>query len=106
MTSEQSKAEAYVRSQIPELAGVDSGRPEGSGYMDFPDIHLQHWLRVLSKYDNPLHEISFGIKSGTFIIWDCTASPTEREYTINFDMTTGQPATEADYKAFNEVVGI
>ncbi len=29
----------------------------------------------------------------------------DREY-LFFNLTTGQPSTEADYKSFNEIVGI
>lgn len=59
-------------------------------------IQLQHWLRVLGepiqsigtqKLNDEL-EMCFGHKN------------------IRFNLTTGQPATETDYQAFNAIVGV
>lgn len=57
-------------------------------------IQLQHWLRVLGN--------------GTY--WYDTDTNTlnylryQSQPSIAFNLTTGQPATEADYKAFNDIV--
>jgi hypothetical protein len=59
-------------------------------------IQLQHWLRVLEKSGFTYYVSTSGHvqrSNSTFI-----------SFTV--DLTTGQPATEADYKAFNDIVGI
>lgn len=63
-------------------------------------IQLQHWLRVMGE----LYSVD-----GGGLVWHFTPrSPFWRieRHTMKFDLTTGQPATEADYKAINEVFGI
>ena len=63
-------------------------------------IQLQHWLRVFKDgnmdFCSPAENVlsvreSYGVEK----------APTDW---INFNLTTGQPATEADFKAFNEIV--
>lgn len=108
MTEIQIKAEAYVRQQLPELAGFDSGRPQGSGYIDYPQIHLQHWLRVLEKADPGEYMIN-GI--GQVFYYDGSNDDKPgfkvRCYkTLTFNLTTGQPATEADYQSLCNILGI
>ena len=61
---------------------------------------LQHWLRVLgAKGDFAITD------SGELLKWD--NPDTHFKYWHNtgvtFNLTTGQPATEADYKTFNEI---
>jgi len=63
-------------------------------------INLQDWLAVLG-----------GIKSKrTFSIdedGECFADiGYDRNYVCKFNLTTGQPATESDYQAFNEIVSV
>jgi hypothetical protein len=61
-------------------------------------LNLQDWLAVLaqrwelkcSDYVSELHVTCFNDSHGT--------------YEIIFNLTTGQPATESDYQAFNEIV--
>lgn len=60
-------------------------------------MQLHHWLSVLEKVTYVL-ENGGGLHVFAFEGDDMP----ER---INFDLTTGQPATEADYQAFNEIVG-
>ena len=136
--TEQQKAEAYVRTQIPELMELSFGCvlevqnyvvtvtlledrrtwtwiPEnGEPLSDFfglagskvffdekhikkiigHPIQLQHWLRVL------------GLVKG----FSCSYSYGGNRFLVMFDdgaiyfNTDGQPSTEADYKAFNDIV--
>lgn len=89
-------AERYVRQQLPELAGVDSGRPVGSGYMDYPPILLNHWVMLLGA-----GSYWWDLETRTLSYLRYQAQPS-----VAFNLITGQPATEADYKAFCEIVGI
>jgi len=87
MNEHQLKAEAYVRQHLPELT-KPAEHDGDTGY--YLPIHLQHWLRVLpdhGRFDD------FYWEYGDDVV-------------IRFDKVTGAPATEADYKAFNELVGI
>jgi len=93
--TEQLKAEAYVRKQRPALyktfLGSNTPRPQ--------TINLQDWLAVLR---NHCEQINYVQLNGTDYI---TFMPNKHPYkTMLFNLTTGQPATEADYKAFNETV--
>jgi hypothetical protein len=63
-------------------------------------IQLQHWLRVLGK-QNPV-ELYF-IEPHNLEVAIGELFDTQKVY---FDLTTGQPATEADYKAFNDIIGV
>ena len=107
MQTAKSKAEAYVREKCPELKGVDSGRPVGSGYMDYPDIQLHHWLRVLPS------RAYFVVTGGGILsiwetksAWDSWHSPKDKGRIMDFSILTGQPASEADYQSFCDIVGI
>lgn len=133
MTNKE-KAEAYVRSQLPELMELSAGcmialenydglrvvdvgvkgndailcydLNDGSVETNYKTdkslriighpIQLQHWLRVLGT--KGIYEIQ---NRETLII---TMHGTGGR--IVFNLTTGQPATEADYKAFNDIVGV
>lgn len=68
-------------------------------------IQLQHWLRVLSDLHN-FRSITFHIEDD---IWEVNLRKNvdgiEFKH-IRFNLTTGQPATEADYQAFCEIVGV
>ena len=89
METAKSRAEAYVRSKIPD---------------GFSECHLCHkeglqpalndWLRVSMTFtrewannDGNLYAVSVGGKR------------------ITFNLTTGQPASEADYQSFLTIVG-
>ena len=128
MTNKE-KAEAYVRQALPELmepkAGCrlickgDAWHEHGimirgdklsnitTGKIEERDdsweivghpIQLQHWLRVLRKKTRFLvQELNDENLIQIFFI---------HEVKINFNLTTGQPATEEDYQAFNDIVGI
>lgn len=74
-------------------------------------IQLQHWLRVLEdwKFDDfvdfPLH-IDWRANwypQGNIVVTFPKGHPLINKV-INFNLTTGQPSTEADYKAFNEII--
>lgn len=70
-------------------------------------IQLQHWLRVVEK-----HSLETFKRTGTEHFYVTTKNclcmnevATDNEVIV-FNLTTGQPATEADYKAFNQILGI
>jgi len=132
MKTYQEKAEAYVRQQLPELmelsfgCEVDTGVPRIvyelrgdtvitlAGGIRFSNkledleaskhwkiighpIQLQHWLRVLGE-----RRWSY-INQGTYFGAYDNDNDCEE---IKFNLTTGQPATEADYQAYCEIVGV
>lgn len=97
--TEQQKAEAYVRSQILELVETvtsysDERYPEGLEQTVELPIQLQHWLSVLG-YVGASSWIEGGILG---LVKDGKV--------VEFLLTTGQPATEADYKAFNDITSV
>lgn len=103
MQTEQQKAEAYVRSKCnltkPSFKAHGETWHDANSY----EIHLEHWLMVLENcapYDNGNWYTNHG--DVIFMIGD--GMDVER-VKVTFNLTTGQPATEADYKSFNEVVG-
>ena len=59
--------------------------------------NLQDWLAVLGL----IYSID-----GEGNVWQYPALTKRRLMDITFNLTTGQPATEADYKAFNDIVSI
>jgi hypothetical protein len=67
-------------------------------------IQLQHWLRVITPQMQPITMDSNGIVT----VWkageDGKTPVYESQFT--FDLTTGQPATEADFANFCKIVGI
>ena len=63
--------------------------------------NLQDWLGVLEKLDTNYH-LSFEGQIMEYNPEDGTLHLTG----IWFDMGTGQPATEGDFKAFNDIVNI
>lgn len=67
-------------------------------------IQLQHWLRVL-PYNNEDSwlELDSGKTLGARIGYGIEKEPTDW---INFNLTTGQPATEENYQNFCKIVGI
>ena len=60
-------------------------------------IHLQHWLRVIA---DELHEnvIKTAVHFEKYHVLRIGAGTPDM---LCFNLTTGQPAAEADYKAFN-----
>jgi len=61
---------------------------------------LQDWLAVLGGIKS---KRTFGIDEDG----ECFADRGyDRNYVCKFNLTTGQPATEADYKLFNDIVSI
>lgn len=162
MPTEQQKAEAYVRTQIPELTAIaeaselndqsvahmvsrflgwelpEDFRPDAGisfekfvGTKEYPYTHmpsgtnlfdatqaeamirymfsglpypiqLQHWLRVIPRSDYLVDVMGNVWKFEKF---DDDNNLVLKDTVMKFDLTTGQPATEADYKAFNLIVG-
>ena len=132
--TEQLKAEAYVRSQRPALMELSFGcaykqngeiylfdgkvtaadlerntplyrveRQSGKAYITTVDqiighpIQLQDWLAVLGKYG---FKIVYGAPDLLSFM------PREGNSNIHFELSTGQPARESEYKAFNDIVGV
>jgi hypothetical protein len=136
--NEKEKAEAYVRTKLPELMelsfgcrGVTNDRTwvmmqngnwviEDSpldSYSIFEPreiighpIRMNDWLRVLLAREIPKNEYKetvFIKRDGTFTVgWVDDIKQESGVYAVKFNFTTGQPATEADYQAFNQIVGI
>ena len=101
--TEQQKAEAYVREQRPALMEkVKAGVTD----MYINSINLNDWLGVLWE-SNPNLEYTDAqmplAKFGARAWYGLEKAPSDW---IWFDAITGQPATEADYKAFNEIVSV
>lgn len=98
-TTHREIAEAYVRGAIPELKTIEVGYAGTTPVTHRPEIKLNDWLRVLPAsfildVGGGLREAQFGDKSGI------------GKVVLYFNLTTGQPATEADYQAFNQIVGV
>lgn len=125
------KAEAYVRGKLPELmetiypAGdqsffylvedmgdhwrgiwhgttkvVNIHKTTAYGSRDAKELALQHWLRVLEKNN----VCAFDGKGCLVVMNPFEAEP--HRCHVKFNLLTGQPATEADYQAFNDIVGV
>ena len=75
--------------------------PVDTGEIIGHPINLQDWLAVLEKLDTNYH-LSFEGQIMEYNPEDGTLHLTG----IWFDMDTGQPATEADFKIFNEIVSV
>lgn len=103
MTTFKEKAEQYVREQLPELGTVPKKESALKRLAPFllPTIELQHWLRVLAEESSladsmGLIDADFGINGHLIFQF--------RGEDVRFNLTTGQPATEADYQAFCTIV--
>lgn len=67
-------------------------------------IQLQHWLRVLLYKE--FYSVNLG---GLLSLWQdekAWKTGNQAKRVMDFSITTGQPATEADYQAFCNIVGI
>ena len=108
--TEQLKAEAYVREQRPaKRIGVKLCVEHTMHMSITPEIFvckncipeyepnpLQDWLAVLGEM--------FAIDSyGNTLLFN-TENDNYGLAGLRFNLTTGQPATESDYQAFNEIV--
>ena len=71
--------------------------PVDTGEIIGHPINLQDWLAVLedAKPGN-----SYVFQHGSLVY------KPENKIVMDFNLTTGQPATEADYKAFNDIVSV
>ena len=122
--TEQKKAEAYVRQQRPALMELSFG-------CEVKDTHNQQYYKVCNKSVNGDLFVSHGslvsnqyrIAEDRIIIighpinlqnWLGVLPDHGRfsdfyweegdDVVIQFNRTTGQPATQADFKAFNDIV--
>ena len=126
--TEQLKAEVYVREHRPALmelsfgatVEVDNGAATiRLGHHKIPidndnnewdvsykvighPIQLNDWLAVLRQSIEYSHHYHMYLDGGVakLIAWKNGAD----ELLFTFNMETGQPATEADFKSFNEIV--
>lgn len=111
MQSEKDKAEQFVRSKLPELMELKFvSLPNSGDHNKYKrSIQLQNWLRVLEKglaiSDRPLKGGAKAYSEDTFYI-NCTSEKDGHLIQVKFNLTTGQPATEADYKALCEIFNI
>lgn len=82
-------------------------KKEQGGFIIFGHpIQLQHWLKVLEKSINGC-DAMLGVDGSLYEMrdnqgWD--AGQYRHFLKVNFNLTTGQPATEEDYKVFCEIV--
>jgi hypothetical protein len=93
--TEQQTAEVFVREARPALyktfLGSNTPRPQ--------TINLQDWLAVLMETSYTLSCVHSQDVEPSII-----ASVPKGDVKLN--LTTGQPATEADFKAFNEITAV
>ena len=75
---------------------------------DFFVPHLEHWLAVLDKSCKE-NEVYYLSSAGQCWKIDVEAKY-EKQFNENkpfeFNLTTGQPADEASYQAFNDIVSV
>jgi len=108
--TEQLKAEAYVRKQRPALYKpeysvcsahqVALDKECANCQTGWVSPNLQDWLAVLRER---LDESRWHLKSDGRVMWEDYGVNFEK---LKFNLTTGQPATEADYEAFNEITSV
>lgn len=95
MTTAKEKAEAYVRQKL----NLSKDEP----------LALQHWLRVLLPEPIDKHvarELTVQ-PFGKCVYHEVDhVAMTAKTIRIHFNLTTGHPATEADYQTFNDIVGV
>jgi len=84
-----------------EITGASTKNVEDLVIIGHP-IQLQHWLRVLATTKRGAMS-TVGVLDGR--VRDGLGM-TPQSYYMTFNLTTGQPATEDDYKAFCEIVGV
>ena len=113
--TEQLKAEAYVRSQRPDLIERGLGAKnfvlrDGTKVPILNNINLHDWLAVLGQDICKTTDFNFRVRDGQvhiplFRYCDITGKPITLG-DLHFNLTTGQPATEGDYKIFNDITGV
>ena len=81
----QNKATEYVRKQL--------------NLLEDELLALQHWFQILPDPDSVY-------KYGHNLVYIFEHSSDFEVSRIEFSLTTGQPATEADYQAYCEIVGV
>ena len=129
--TEKEKALAHVRSVCPELMelsntaqtlqnkinGIVHQKLDYGEYTRMIDCmhdvvdelqapHLEHWLmalegesfRTLTQREE--HFQGKVVPDRHLLVWHETGKQ------VYFDLTTGQPATNADYQAYNQIVGV
>ena len=121
MQTAQSKAEAFVRENLGlfdryhvsrgnNLRCKNCGEPNTFDNVgtctkgEALKIGLHHWLRVLTPRMQPISMDSNGIV--TVLKADIDGKTPIFDFQFTFNLTTGQPASEADYQSFCDIVGI
>jgi len=128
---EQLKAEAYVREQRPQASNVEAKAfatkkscvsvldhdPSWCGdcyacsicglkFVPVTSPHrqtkltLQDWIAVLGEVSSDIYS------DGKILKVMCHDNVRLERVRVKFNLTTGQPKTEADYKAFNDIVSV
>jgi len=132
--TEQIKAEAYVRGQRPALMELSFGcEVTYKGSVGVPKINMcatvlrttaSGSIEIYTSYTqckekDELTIIGHPIQLNDWlgVLGDCFTinyedgllkyvAPMGKNYKMYFNLTTGQPATQADFKAFNEIVSV
>ncbi len=96
MTTQQQKAEAYVREKLPELKGFEETDGDGFGQMDDP-IQPYHWLQTLVEATKDT-DWMLNNKNELVKMTNYGNQHFKNEYLVI--------GTERFYKAFNDIIGI
>jgi len=107
--TEQLKAEAYVREQRPALMKeVERWSDAGMSWLELPALNLQDWLAELENHTNTIGFSQGDVGQNNTLVAYPVYQNIDEEWSekIRFNLTTGQPATEADFKIFNEIVSV
>jgi len=133
--TEQLKAEAYVRKQRPALMELSFGcrvkygtsyttvwqvlsaenSKEPNHYNTVDVRGASNYLRDIQSSEIIGHPIKLNDWLG--VLGDCFTinyedgllkyvAPMGKNYKMYFNLTTGQPATQADFKSFNDIVSV
>lgn len=105
----QKIAEDFARTKIPELKRVVAfGAPSRANketIYDYDAPQLHHWLQLFEMTTKPDALLTLDIE-GNLFGYHSTPDGEMNELIMQFDFTTGQPATGADWKALCEVLGL
>ena len=103
--TEQTKAEAYVRSQRPALY-----IPEDLMYARFRRMITKDCDDFQSKWKSPNLQDWLAVWEGKVrldhTIGDTITVYDGKDNVIDFNLTTGQPNSPEDYKAFNDITSV
>ena len=95
----QQIAEKHVRSVCPELKRQHETQPD---FYSWDTPHLEHWLRGIES----VVQSHGDIETADYYMGAQIEFILKNGKSIMFDLKTGQPATEEDYKAYCEICQI